>query len=212
MTAADVTPGQRPEPRFELRHAIADLLMPSRTRSPCNAIRNAIACSDSNPGDTRVSCTKLRISSPAPVSSITEMRHLGHHEPGSDPIRAAARAPHPVLPLAVRAAIVCPWLGARAASPKPTPVSSDDAECEEHHRPVQSDLFETRDIGRLRRDQSARCPVGDHQSDHTAAQRKHDRLGQQLAQQPSATRAHARPGPPAPLRVPTPGRVAGWRH
>ena len=66
-----VTPGKRPQARLESRRRDARSLVVRRRPRPAATGETTAPVRRRNPGSTRVNWTKLRISSPAPISSTT---------------------------------------------------------------------------------------------------------------------------------------------
>ena len=138
----------------------------------------------SNPGSTRPSATAVRISSADPISSTSASatstttrteRTLFCRNPVPD---------RPALSFSVVVRSVFE-LWSAGIRPKISPVASETADGEGDDHPVETDdravLADARQAGGVDRQQRADAGPSDEQPEHSAGERQHDALGQELA-------------------------------
>ena len=144
--------------------------------------------SDRKPGSTFCSRMKLRISSPAPVSSTSDNATSTTTSDAQDAARTRTGAV--AAPLAQRV------VGHRRGEERrnqsehqPRCQRRDDRE--RHDRKIERDLIEPRHRNAIG-DERQQAAMKDHrkrEAEHTASQRQHHALGQHLPQQPAAVGA-----------------------
>ena len=179
---------QRPQRALRTAPRDTDLLRLRVRRPPCNVDAERQRLFGHEPRDDAGELHEAADQQAGAGQQHDGERHLGDDEPGADAMRAAAGAA--ARPPSRSARVQSPPVACSAGRmPKPTPVTSETASVKSTTVPFKP-TSSSRGMSAGRAATSARVPqYAIARPDSAAASAEHDRLGQQLPQQPAAARA-----------------------
>ena len=162
-----------------------------RNRGPRNATSNSSRLSATKPGSVFRRFENPRTSQPAPATSMIASAT-------SATVIAMSQRAVPRPALAERElSFMSVFMSLRSrriagASPMIAPVTTSIDEREEQHARIERHRVEARQLRRADREQRAETQCPDADADDRAGGREHDRLGQQLPNEPAPARAERR--------------------